>query len=451
MMVRVRKPSRHSLRARLTRQIVVAITLLLTSISAVTLVAIAAHLYHDAARDAQTVFNDLATQRGETIRDVIHAYNRPTDPQIWLVRHRKTIAKSPNAPETPRAVQHTGLVWKPAAYQLSAEVGHTTFIIDWPLSSDVGLLKELSTVVLLVTLAGVAAGIVMAGWTTRRTLGPVKSMTVGVQRMLDTGRILPLPLPSGRDEFHDLAGLLNRVLLDLDERQKHDQALLVDATHHLRTPLAVIRGNLDLVGRGSMLEPAQQEESIAAIHRTVGDMSRLIDDLLAMEHAANLPHALLMPVGLGEIMADVLEDVQALTMDRRNVVVETDFHAATAASVMAYPEFARRAFWAIMENALKYCDPEQGHVRINLTVDPERGFTGIMVANNGPGIDSDDLPKVFLRFYRGASGRYIEGGTGLGLSLAQSLMRAQGGTIALESRPSSTRLTLWFRNAEDAE
>ena len=440
--------SRPSLRARLTRQIIFAIAALLASFSVLTLAAIAAHLYHDAQRDTQTILGGLAAQHTDAVSDVIHAYNRASDPRIWLMRGVRIIAKSPNAAAIPRQAQYTGLLWNPATYQLSAPVGHTTFVIDWPLSSDVGLLQGLSTVVLIVTLAGVSAGAVMAGWTTRRTLEPVKSMTLGVQRMLTSGRILRIPLPTGRDEFHDLAELLNRLLSDLDERQRREEALLADATHHLRTPLAVIRGNLDLVTRADLLETSQWRESIAAMHRTTEEMSCLIDDLLAMEHAANLPHTLLTPISLQEMALEVMEDVHAVAHDRDNLTVEMRDHNLADARVMAYPEFARRAFWAVMENALKYCDPEAGRVWVTLVRDAERSFSGVAVSNNGPGIDPEDLPKVFGRFYRGATGRSIEGGTGLGLPLAQSLMRAQEGTVGLESDASRTRVTLWFRNAE---
>jgi signal transduction histidine kinase len=440
--------ARASLKLQLVRQIVVVIAILLTSFSALTLAAIAGHLYHDARRDTRTILNNLWSQHRRAISEVIHAYNRPTDPRIWMLRYGQVVARSPNTPPLPPKAQYSGLLWQPAAYQLDVHVRRDEFVIDWPLVSDWALLQQLSLVVLVVTLLGVAASLAVARWATRRTLGPVKSMTAGVQRMLDTGQIWPIPLPNGRDEFHDLAGLLNRLLTDLEERRQRDQALLADATHHLRTPLAVIRGNLDVALGGKPGRGPLHDESVAAVYRTVDDMAHLIEDLLAMEHAANLPHTVLIPMSLDEMAYEVIDDVRALTADRHNLRLDAVCATVGTRSVTAYPAFARRAFWAVLENALHYCDPKAGHISVQIVDDPERGFRGITVGNNGAGIAAEELPKVFTRFYRGEAGRSFGQGTGLGLSLAQALMRAQGGTIGIVSKDSWTRVTLWFRLAE---
>ncbi len=438
--------ARASLKVQLVRQIVVVITILLTSFSTLTLAAIAAHLYHDARRDTHTILNNLSSQHQEAVGEVIQAYNRPTDPRIWMLRHGHVIARSPNTQPMLRKNPYSGLLWRPAVYQLDAQVRRNQFVIDWPLGSDWALLQELSSVVLVVTLLGAAASLVVARWATRRTLGPVKAMTDGVQHMLNTGRMRPMPLPDGRDEFHDLAGLLNRLLSDLEERRQHDQALLADATHHLRTPLAVIRGNLDIVLRGDRTTGSLHDESVTALYRTLDDMARLIEDLLAMEHAAHLPHTLLIPMSLDGLVSEVVDDVRALTSDRPTLVLDASSPRHGLPSVAAYPAFARRALWAVMENALQYCAPDAGQVAVRVIEDPHSGFAGITVGNNGSGIAPEELPNVLSRFYRGETGRSLAAGSGLGLSLAQSLMRAQGGTIGIVSNASWTQVTLWFRS-----
>lgn len=442
-----RSTARASLKVRLTRQIVVVISILLAWFSAITLAAVAGYLYHDAHRDTRTILHNLTSQHREAVQEVIRAYNRPTDPRIWMLRQGIVVAQSPNAKPRPRDPQHTGILRHPVTYQLAAAVGRSQFVIDWPLTSDWLLLRDLSIIVVAVTLTGMGAGVAVARWTTRRTLGPVKSMTSGVQRMLNTGEIGPIPLPSGRDEFHDLAGLLNRLLANLEEQRQRDQQFISNATHQLRTPLAVIQGNMDRVLRAHPAAQDSHKESVSTLYRTVDDMAHLIDDLLTMENAANLSQALLQPMRLDEMTREVIEDVRALTTDRHELSVDGCCPKGRPWSVMAYPAFARRAFWAVMENALTYCDAIAGHVTVEVVEDAERGFVGIAIGNNGLGILPEELPLVVSRFYRGTSGRTSGQGTGLGLALAQSLMRAQQGTLGLVSSSTWTRVTLWFRKA----
>ncbi|WP_420824572.1 ATP-binding protein [Sulfobacillus harzensis] len=104
-----------------------------------------------------------------------------------------------------------------------------------------------------------------------------------------------------------------------------------------------------------------------------------------------------------------------------------------------------------MENALKYSDPVRGQIAMVLRWDVQSGYVGILVRNNGKGIPAYEMPLVFGRFYRGEEARVVEGGTGLGLSLAQSLMRAQHGTIGMTSADGTTEVTLWFRQLSSPE
>ncbi len=437
-----------SLIAHLTQQVILTIVGLIIAFAVVTMAAITAHFYQDAVFDSRMIFGNLISQRKTSQKLVLNVYNRSRDARIWVVQDTHVIARSRNAPPTPPKFPYTGILLDPITYQLASRVNHVTFVVDWPLSSDVALLRNLSLVVLLVTLAGMGVGVWVSRWATRRALAPVEAMTLGVGRMLDTGRVMPVPMPPVRDEFYDLAGLFNRLLSNLEERRQRDQALLADATHHLRTPMAVIRGNLDLVKTGKELSKVVWDESMAAIDRTLADMSRLVDDLLAMESAHNLSAQLLEPLDLLVLAHEVFEDACAIAIDSTHLAF--DNVANGPIWVWAYPEFARRALWSIMDNALKYCDPVNGHIVMALTEDRSSGFSGISLMNNGRGIAAQDMPLIFSRFFRGKEAQTV-GGTGLGLSLAQSLMRAQLGTISMASRSGKTQATLWFKKLSPSE
>ena len=437
-----------SLRRRLTREILVALVLLIVSFAATTLAAITFHLYQDARRDAHTIAAAVTTRGRSSATALITAYSRSTDPEVWMLHGLTLVAHSPNAPPRPTTLGTSGLVFNPApVYQDSVARGPFRIVVDWPLASDLTLLQELVLVVAVVTVLAIAAGVFLAYWTTRRTLEPMKTMTEGVQAMLDTQSIKSLELPSGNDEFVQLASLLNHLVQSLDRRWQQDRELIADAAHQLRTPLEVVRGNLDILRTWDDLDRETHDECLDAIDRTVTEISRIVGDVLTMEHAAGAGKTALSPLSLADLVREVGEDAGALAgIQGTPTTYWSVEEARKRPPVLANPDYARRALWAVTENALKYSGPA-GRISLTVVPAPEGPFLGVVVRDSGPGISDTDLPNVFTRFYRGTTVRQIPG-TGLGLSLAKALMEAQRGTIQLNSGPNGTTVTLWFHLAD---
>jgi two-component system sensor histidine kinase MprB len=237
------------------------------------------------------------------------------------------------------------------------------------------------------------------------------------------------------DEFSRLAGLLSQLVQTLESRWQRDRTLLADAAHQLRTPLEVIRGNLDIVRKWDAIDRATEEETMAAIDRTVSEMITLVGDLLTLEHVRNDGPVQLAPYGQRTLLEDASEDARALSPGLA-ITLETPKYDI----VLSHEPFARRALWAVLENAVKYSPPGG---RIDISAHRQGAFLGVTVADHGPGIPPEDIPHIFTRFYRGVNG-HGNSGTGLGLSIAEALMKSQQGYITAESSGNGASFTLWF-------
>jgi two-component system sensor histidine kinase MprB len=254
--------------------------------------------------------------------------------------------------------------------------------------------------------------------------------------MLETNQFLPVQNPSRTDdEFSQLAELLSELLQTLDARWQRDRMVLADAAHQLRTPLEVIRGNIDILRDWDAIDRTTEEETMTAIDRAVSEMVTLVGDLLTLENVRNDGPVDLSPYPLRPLLEDAAEDAHAL-----NPVLRINMESSQGLMVLGQEAFARRALWAVLENAVKY-SPAGG--LIDISVHTQSGYVGVSIRDEGPGIPEEDLPHIFTRFYRGANG-HGHSGTGLGLSIAEALMRSQRGNITVEADEGGTVFTLWF-------
>ncbi len=234
------------------------------------------------------------------------------------------------------------------------------------------------------------------------------------------------------DEVGRLAATLNQMLAELHAGYRQvAQALqtqrrfVADASHELRTPLTTVRGNLELLGREPPIDP---EDRRAVLRDTIDEaerMMRLVNDLLALARADAgwRPALSALPV------APLVEEVrrQSLLLDHgRPVSVEVE----PGLAAVGHRDLLKQVLLILVDNALKHTPPG---TPVSVTARREGDQASIVVRDEGPGIDPALLPQIFERFFRADAARSA-GGAGLGLSIARSLLEAQGGTIAVESR-----------------
>ena len=196
--------------------------------------------------------------------------------------------------------------------------------------------------------------------------------------------------------------------------------LVSDASHELRTPLASLRINVDVLAENPDLPVAERQEVLARVTDQVVELSRLVASVTDLARGEP-PAATRCPLPLDAVVADALEAA-------RRDWPKTEFDARLSGGIVeGSDQRLRVAYKNLLDNAAKF-GPAEGpvHVRLN--------GGELTVRDHGPGIDDEDLPFVFDRFYRAASSRSAPG-SGLGLAVVQEIITGHGGTIAAEHAP----------------
>lgn len=242
----------------------------------------------------------------------------------------------------------------------------------------------------------------------------------------------------GRDEVAALAQSFNQLLEELSRKEEEEKRLLADIAHDLRTPLTVLQGDLEALEDG--LLPCTPEH-LRRLQEEVRLLGRLVEDLRLLT--------------LAESRALRLEVRPTDSLDLARAVLEAHAPRAAAKGVslglqgsapplLADPEALRRILHNLLDNALRHT-PEGG--RVEVALGEEGPWVRIAVRDTGPGFKPGEEAKVFQRFYRGDPAR-TRGGSGLGLSIARSLVEAMGGRIQAENHPAGGALfTLWLPKA----
>jgi len=248
---------------------------------------------------------------------------------------------------------------------------------------------------------------------------------------------VPFPGPEGQPPgavltFHDVT-----------ERHRVEQVrrdFVANASHELRTPLTSIRGFVEALEDGAMEEPATGRRFLEKIRLHADRMATLVSDLLELSRLESGERA---PTWEPVAPAEVAEDVAASlagAAERKGVAL----HRADedAPTVVSDADRLRQILENLVENAVKYT-PAGG--RIEITTRPAaHGGAEVVVADDGPGIPPEHVPRIFERFYRVDKARSRElGGTGLGLSIVKHLAEGMGANVSVESQPGrGTRFTV---------
>jgi signal transduction histidine kinase len=238
-----------------------------------------------------------------------------------------------------------------------------------------------------------------------------------------------------QDEVGRLARTFNAMLGSLQASYEQTEAALqaqrrfvADASHELRTPLTTIRGNLALLGREPPISGEDRLAVLADMTEESERMSRLVDDLLTLARADAGRQLQVVPVALAPLLDDLARQARLLAPERSIGYAPP---ADAGVRVRANRDALKQIALILLDNALKHTPPGAA---IELSAAVEHGQAAIAVRDNGPGLPPDVRAHLFERFYRADIAR-TRGGTGLGLAIAKALTEAQGGTIAAETSP----------------
>ncbi|MBK7997405.1 MAG: HAMP domain-containing protein [Verrucomicrobia bacterium] len=291
----------------------------------------------------------------------------------------------------------------------------------WQESAEIVLFYGLPAVLMLL----------MGSWVLlRKSLAPVTSLTRAAESINANNLKARLPQSGNGDELDRLTEVFNSMMTRLDESFTHIREFTLNASHELKTPLTIMRAEIETALRDPAT-PHPQREIFADQLDEIARLTKIVDalTLLAKADAGQITLAKA-PVRFDDIVRDSFVDAQLLARPTR---LKVELKACEQTTIQGDRHRLKQLLLNLADNAIKYNHPE-GEVTFALTQD--NGDAELTIANTGPGIAPEKLPRVFDRFYRGdlAHNSAVEG-CGLGLSIAQWIVKAHGGSIRVTSEP----------------
>lgn len=307
-------------------------------------------------------------------------------------------------------------------------------------------------------------GFLGGGRSARRFLKPLNRMAETAQRLTDAAAARPAVdeakfhnleeaigqidlggrLSTGDKDLKGLEDAINDLLARMHAAYRQQAQFVSDASHELRTPIAVIQGYAGMLDRWGKDDPQVLEESIAAIKSETDHMKTLVEQLLFLARGDSgrqqlNPEAM----DLSALVTEVLEEYRMIDSGH-----EWRQGALSFAPVDADPAMIKQAARVLIDNAVRYT-PEGEPIRLSAGGDGETSW--FEVQDSGIGIGEADVPHIFDRFFRADPARARQsGGTGLGLSIARWIVERHGGWFEVLSRPElGTRIRVNLPRAEE--
>ena len=272
--------------------------------------------------------------------------------------------------------------------------------------------------------------VVGARWLYGKALKPVDDIVVAAEHITADRLDQRLPVTGSRDEIGHLTTVLNRMIDRLQLSFEQARRFSADASHELKTPLTVIRGELEMVLRSGEI-PHGTERTMLDLLDETGRLIHIVEGLLLLSRAdAGKFQVGDEIVGLTELIEELAEDIEIIG-DRLEIGVE--LHLAHSIRVKGSAQFVRQLVLNLFDNAIKY-NRQSGTIHCELLA--TGGMAVFRIANTGEDIPPADRERIFDRFFRVESSRTRGetgvGGHGLGLSIAREIVRAHGGTLTIE-------------------
>ena len=283
-------------------------------------------------------------------------------------------------------------------------------------------LNRILVALIVVGGVGVALGGALGAVVARTALVPIARFTNRTERLREDADLSERMDVVGDDELARLARSYNATLDALEASAEAQRHLVADASHELRTPIASLRANIQMLGDADRLPPTEREQMRADIVGELDELTSLVGDVVELARGSK-PARQQDDVRLDDIVTSVVDRERRRARD--GVVLQAD--GLTPTVVRGEPDRIARAVTNLVGNAVKW-SPDGGKVEVGLA-------GGVLsVRDHGPGFADEDLPHVFERFYRAAAARGAPG-SGLGLAIVAQAAEAHGGFAEAANAP----------------
>lgn len=352
---------------------------------------------------------------------------------VWS-RSGRLLAKSANAPaglQSPaqagtagRAMTRTRAGYREACYV--TELG-SRVVVGCSLEAYARDVRRFALGMSLAACAILAIGL-GGGWVVvGRAIQPIEQIRAAAQRISAGNLGERIAVTDARSELGRMAGVLNSTFERLERAFDEQRQFTADASHELRTPIAVILAEAQSALARSRTE-AEYREAIEVCLEAAQGMRRLAESLLALARLdAGKGLTRRVPFDLANVARECVELLGPLAAERQ-IRLEPELLPAPASGD---PQRIKQVLVNLIDNAIHY-NVDRG--KVSVTTRSERGRAVLVVADTGPGIPSEDLPHIFRRFHRADKVRSrSEHRAGLGLAIVKGIVDAHGGTIDVES------------------
>ena len=472
---------RASLQLKLVAAVMAIVTAALTGISVASVAAMQGYLLNRVDEELRSIADQLLQQVAEgrkelSLAEVFHSTSedatvRLPSPYVFETRSPEGAVQSahpsrrdpwPRVPSTPKGLtakqrkpftvpsMNDGPRWRLLIEPLP---GNQFLVIGASLAeadSAVERLAHLSLLIGLVVLGASAMIAIGAVWASLRPLGEIERTAAGIAAG-DLSRRVPDRDP--RTEVGRLARVLNMTFNQIEtafrararseaaarRSEERMRRFVADASHELRSPLTSIRGFAELHRHGAMSTPEETATVMRRIEDEAARMGLLVEDLLLLARLDQHRPIAWEPVDLLEVAVDALDAARAVAPDRPiELVVGTDGPPV----VMGDQARLRQVLDNLVRNALIHTPPD---TPIEIRIRAEGPNAVMEVADQGPGLDGDQVERVFERFYRADPARSRKhGSSGLGLAIVAALAAAHRGRAGVISSPGAGA-TFWVR------
>ncbi len=343
---------------------------------------------------------------------------------------RQRALANPPAHHPFRTLSASGHLYRGYSRLFDAEGKDYILVVLQSLHSENEFVEALTqTYALLIPLAVLLAG--LGGYfLARRSLSPVVAMSsqagrIGAENLHD--RLL---VRNSKDELGHLARSFNQLLDRLDESFQHQRRFVADASHELRTPVAILSGEAEVALSKNDRSPEEYRESLEILHKEAVRLKQIVENLFTLTRAdiGQLPLTKT-SFYLDELAADCVHNFRALAQAKQ---ISLKCEASSEMPIVSDEGLLRRMFTNLLDNAIKYT-PAGG--AISVCSGRSDSFYAVSFADTGPGIPPELQPRIFERFFRADESRTnadsATGGAGLGLAICRWIAEAHHGRIEL--------------------
>ncbi len=317
---------------------------------------------------------------------------------------------------------------------LAQRFGDNVAITALPLDGVQHTISQLIVVVMIGSLAILAALGLVTWWMIRLGIGPLKNMTATAAKIADGDLTVRIPETAPGTETGELAVALNRMLGQieqaLDERAESEERLrrfVADASHELRTPVTTIRGYAELYRHGGLSEADALDDAMRRTEQEAARMGRLVEDMLLLARLDEQRPLERQPVDVAALVRDAALDARVTWAERP---IEVD-GADGPAVVNGDEDRLRQVIANVVGNALVHTAED---VPVTLRVDRLDGQVVVAVHDDGAGMPPEVAERITERFYRADPARSRHrGGSGLGLAIVDAAVAAHGGSVDIET------------------